>query len=115
MKLWLMVLAAACVFTVGARAADEGTAAKPAAKAACCVAHSSCDAVLAKLTLTDEQKQKIAALNEECGKVSCPKTARTKCMKGLSEILTAEQFAQVKESCGKSGGCPMKKAEPKTE
>jgi len=106
MKRWLMLLAAAVMVTVTVRAGDEAKAAKPdAPKMACGMAQSSCDDLLAKLTLTDEQKQKIAVLKEECGKIGCPVTARAKCLKGLSGILTAEQFAQVKAASGKSEGC----------
>ena len=68
----------------------------------------ACSATLAKLNLTEEQKTKVAALQAECKKAGCTAESSAAMMKGLEQVLTAEQLAQCKTECAKGGGsCPM--------
>ena len=103
--LGLMLAGVLLLGTTAAFAAEGcGGGAADAPKAAKC---SLCDAALSKMKLTDDQKTKIAALKEECQKVGCSIKGREKCLAGLKEILTAEQFAEVKAATEKAGkgGC----------
>lgn len=74
-----------------------------------------CGDLLSKLNLTEQQKTKIAELKATCDKEGCTQETHAKFMKGLKEILTAEQIAQCKAECAKTakGGCPMAQDESK--
>ena len=75
---------------------------------ACCasgVSHSgkmAC-ANLADLNLTADQKAKIEAWQAECMKAGCTKESRQAFLTHAKEILSPEQFAQLKAQCKKSG------------
>jgi Spy/CpxP family protein refolding chaperone len=74
-----------------------------------------CSDVLSKLNLTDDQKKKIADLKAECDKGGCSADGQAKYMKGLKEILTAEQIEQCKAECEKAHktACPFTKSDSK--
>jgi gamma-glutamyl phosphate reductase len=79
--------------------------AKKAAKPACCVA-------LEKLTLTADQKAKVAELQAECKKAGCPVEGQKKMAEGLKKILTDQQYQEWEKACAeakKAGGCPSGK------
>ena len=101
----VLVLSASAAFAqCGACPAGEGAKVK-AAKPACCAA-------LEKLTLTDDQKTKVAELQKECKAVGCSVESRKKMAGGLKGVLTDEQYQQWEKTCAelkKSGGCPMSK------
>jgi Spy/CpxP family protein refolding chaperone len=108
----VVALGAASVFAGGACCAagkDKKISAKADGKA-------GCGDVFAKLNLTDEQKTKLAALKAECDKEGCSEASHTKFMKGMKEILTAEQLALCESECKKEtkSGCPYMKGEKKS-
>jgi hypothetical protein len=57
---------------------------------------------LATLNLTPDQKSKIEAWQAECMKAGCTKESRKTFLKQAKSILSAEQFAQLKEQCNAS-------------
>lgn len=73
---------------------------------ACC-AHSASKANLmacvnlATLNLTADQKTKIEAWQAECMKAGCTKESRQTFLTHAKEILSPEQFAQLKAQCKK--------------
>ena len=95
----------------GAKA--EGADAKAGAKMTC-----PCMCVQG-ITLTDEQKAKVDALQAKC-KDGCPKGCCKACKAELKTILTEEQFAQLEQNCkackkDKASCCPKKEEAPKQE
>jgi Spy/CpxP family protein refolding chaperone len=54
---------------------------------------------LASLNLNGDQKSKIEAWQSECMKDGCTKESRHKFMQQAKGILTAEQFAKLKQEC----------------
>ena len=77
-----------------------GAAAKGEARAmSAAVCQGACSNAMSKLTLTDEQKVKIAALQAECPKDKCNKAAADKFMSGMEKVLTAEQMVAFKAAC----------------
>ncbi len=58
-----------------------------------------CEGVFSKLNLTDDQKAKIAAVQEGCKGTSCPVTRKQKMETELKNILTPEQFKQWQDAC----------------
>jgi hypothetical protein len=83
-------------------------------KACCAKGVSKADAMacvnLATLNLTPDQKAKIETWQAECMKAGCTKESRHTFLKQARGILSAQQFAQLKEQCQKSA-----KATKKTE
>jgi hypothetical protein len=77
---------------------------------ACCAKNAShTDGVAcidyASLNLTVDQKSKIQAWQAECTKAGCTKESRTTFLKQAKGILSAEQYAKLKEQCeAKSSG-----------
>ena len=63
-----------------------------------------CAADLASLNLNADQKGKIEAWQAECMKGGCTKESRHKFMQQAKGILSAEQFAKLKEQCKRPGG-----------
>jgi len=85
------------VFVVSASAAFAQCGACPAGtakpgKPPYCVA-------LEKLTLTDDQKAKVAGLQKECMANGCSPEARKKMAEGLKGVLTDEQYKQWEQAC----------------
>jgi hypothetical protein len=58
---------------------------------------------LASLNLTADQKTKIEAWQSECMKAGCTKESRAKFLQQAQGILSADQYAKLKEQCNKSG------------
>jgi hypothetical protein len=90
------LVAAAMLIASSAFAGDKACCAKGVTnteKAAC--------ADLAALNLTPDQKAKIEAWQAECMKAGCTKESRQTFLKQAKEILSAEQFAQLKAACKK--------------
>jgi hypothetical protein len=74
---------------------------------ACCAngvskANSMACVNLATLNLTPDQKTKIETWQAECMKAGCTKESRKTFLKQAKEILSAEQFAQLKAQCKKT-------------
>ena len=59
----------------------------------------ACQASLATLNLTAEQKMKMDAAMAEHHKAGCNEATEAKYMKEAEGILTAEQFAKFKAEC----------------
>ena len=53
----------------------------------------------ASLSLTADQKTKIEAWQAECSKAGCTKESRRTFLKQAKGILSADQFAKLKEQC----------------
>ncbi len=94
------------------------------ADGACCAGHGdsakgdkamTCNDTFSKLNLTEDQKSKLAALKADCMKTGCTPESRDKFMKGLKQILTADQYSQFQSACEKAAkaGCPMAQTEAK--
>lgn len=117
---WMLVsavLASGPALYAGGACCPSKKSDKTAAKADQADKAGGCGDVLSKLNLTDEQKKKVEALKADCDKDGCTEATQAKFMKGLKEILTAEQIAQCKAECEKANktACPMmKKDEPKS-
>jgi len=74
---------------------------------ACCtkgVLHSGKTACASfdNLGLTTEQKSKMEAWQADCMKAGCTQASRAKFLEQAKGILTADQFAKVKELCDKA-------------
>ena len=89
------VVAAAMLIAAPAFAGGKGCCAKNASNQAAC-------ANLARLNLTSDQKSKIEAWQSECMKAGCTKESRAKFMSQAKGILSADQYAKLKEQCAKS-------------
>jgi hypothetical protein len=74
---------------------------------ACCAKGASNEKVacadFASLNLTADQKSKINAWQSQCMKAGCTKESRAKFLKQAKGILSADQYAKLKEQCEKSG------------
>jgi hypothetical protein len=74
---------------------------------ACCAKGAHGDKVacanFASLNLNADQKSKIEAWQSECMKAGCTKESRAKFLKQAKGILSADQYAKLKEQCEKSG------------
>lgn len=83
---------------------------------ACCpskakAAASACQDKFGKLNLTDAQKTKLSALDGRVKNATSTSEGKAMYQKGLEEILTADQLAQLKASCEKdAAGCAKEKA-----
>jgi Spy/CpxP family protein refolding chaperone len=60
---------------------------------------AACEASLASLDLTPEQKTKMDALMAEHHKAGCSKESEKTYMKEAKEVLNADQFAKFKAEC----------------
>jgi len=60
---------------------------------------AACQASMASLDLTADQKTKMDAVMAEHGKAGCSKATEAKYMKEAKGILTKEQYAKFKAEC----------------
>ncbi len=91
------LVAAAMLIASSAFAGDKACCAKGVshgAKTAC--------ASFDNLGLTAEQKSKMEAWQADCMKAGCTQASRAKFLEQAKGILTADQFAKVKELCDKN-------------
>jgi len=86
-------------------AGDHACCAKGAQKA-----NSIACVNLATLNLTTDQKTKIEAWRTECMNAGCTKESRQTFLNRAKEILTAEQFAQLRTQCKKMGAAKNSEA-----
>jgi hypothetical protein len=97
-KITTAVLVAAAMLTASSTfAGDKACCAKGVShtdKAAC--------AGFDNLGLTAEQKSKLESWQADCMKAGCTQASRAKFLAQAKGILTANQFAKVKELCGKT-------------
>ena len=82
-------------------------------KAGCCAKNASHTEGVAcidyaSLNLTADQKSKIEAWQAECTKAGCTKESRHAFLKQAKGILSADQFAKLKEQCKASKGSETK-------
>jgi hypothetical protein len=101
----IALMAAATLIASSAFAGDKACCAKGAShtdKTAC--------ADLAALNLTPDQKAKIEAWQADCMKAGCTKESRQTFLKQAKGVLSAEQFAQLKEGCKKSANAKKTQA-----
>jgi hypothetical protein len=74
---------------------------------ACCAKSASNDKAMctdfASLNLTADQKSKLEAWQSECVNAGCTKESRAKFLHQAKGILSADQYAKLKEQCEKSG------------
>ena len=91
------LVAVAMLIASSAFAGDKACCANGASKA-----NSMACANLATLNLTSDQKTKIETWQAECMKAGCTKESRKTFLKQAKEILSAEQFAQLKAQCKKT-------------
>jgi hypothetical protein len=64
-------------------------------------AKAACQAAMASLNLSSEQKTTMDAALEEHHKAGCTEASETKFMEAAKSTLTAEQFAKFKAECQK--------------
>ena len=78
-----------------------------AGEKACCAKGAHGDKVacanFASLHLTADQKSKIETWQADCMKTGCTKESRAKFLRQAKGILSADQYAKLKEQCEKSG------------
>jgi hypothetical protein len=91
------LVAVAMLMASSAFAGDKACCANGASKA-----NSMACVNLATLNLTSDQKTKIETWQAECMKAGCTKESRKTFLKQAKEILSAEQFAQLKAQCKKT-------------
>ena len=92
----LIALTVAGLFAAGTMFAGEhGNCAKKVGNEA----KMACQASLANLNLTAEQKTKMDAAMAEHHKAGCNEASEAKFMKDAEGILTTEQFAKFKAEC----------------
>ena len=96
-KFTITTLAAAAILVASsAFAGDHACCAKGAANA-----QSMACVNLGLLNLTPDQRTKIEAWQAECMKAGCTKESRQTFLGRAKEILSPEQFAQLKAQCKK--------------
>ena len=106
-KVFGWMLAAVVLTSASTVFANCGTCeggAKAKSDKPCCVA-------LEKVKLTDAQKTKVAALQDECKGISCPIATQKKMAESLKGILTDKQYQQWEKACAataKGDGCGAK-------
>ena len=93
----LALLAAALLFAMSpafaGKSGDHSCCAQTAAHSdAMCLNYASLD-------LTADQKSKIEAWQAECTKAGCTKESRRTFLKQAKGVLSAEQFAKLKQQC----------------
>jgi Spy/CpxP family protein refolding chaperone len=94
----LIALVTAGLFAAGTMFAGEhGNCTKQVGNEA----KMACQASLASLNLTAEQKTKMDAAMEEHHKAGCTEASETKYMETAKSILTKEQYAKFKAECKK--------------
>jgi len=106
------------VVLMGMVSVQAGDACCKAGKAGGAAAKAGCADVWSQLNVTPEQQAKIDALKAECDEGACEKAAHAKFKAGIQQILTAEQFAQLKGHCdkrAKGGACPFTSTQEKKE
>jgi Spy/CpxP family protein refolding chaperone len=86
-------------------AGDQACCAKGAANP-----HAMACMNLASLNLTPDQKTKIEAWQTECMKAGCTKEGRQTFLNRAKEILSPEQFAQLKAQCKKTANAKKSEA-----
>jgi hypothetical protein len=91
------LVAVAMLMASSAFAGDKACCANGASKA-----NSMACVNLATLNLRSDQKTKIETWQAECMKAGCTKESRKTFLKQAKEILSAEQFAQLKTQCKKT-------------
>ena len=92
----LITLAVAGLFAAGTMFADEhGNCAKKVGNEE----KVACQASMANLNLTAEQKTKMDAAMAEHHKAGCTEASEAKFMKDAEGILTPEQYAKFKAEC----------------
>ena len=91
------LVAVAMLMASSAFAGDKACCANGASKA-----NSMACVNLATLNLRSDQKTKIETWQAECMKAGCTKESRKTFLKQAKEILSAEQFAQLKAQCKKT-------------
>ena len=91
------LVAVAMLMTSSAFAGDKACCANGASKS-----NSMACVNLATLNLRSDQKTKIETWQAECMKAGCTKESRKTFLKQAKEILSAEQFAQLKAQCKKT-------------
>lgn len=74
---------------------------------ACCAKNASNNSKamctdFASLNVNADQKSKLEAWQAECMKAGCTKESREKFMHQAKKILSADQYAKLKEQCEKS-------------
>jgi hypothetical protein len=73
----------------------------------CCAKNASNNKAMctdfASLNLTADQKSKLEAWQSDCVKAGCTKESRAKFLHQAKGILSADQYAKLKEQCEKSG------------
>jgi hypothetical protein len=99
------LVAAAMLMASSAFAGDHACCAKGASKA-----NAMACVNLATLNLTPDQKTKIEGWQAECVKAGCTKESRKTFLKQAKGILSAEQFAQLKEQCKKNANAKKTQA-----
>lgn len=70
---------------------------------ACCASKTGkmeCSQIYAKLNLTPEQKGKLDTYQEACEKDGCTEGSMQKYFAQAKEVLSAEQYTQLKAACG---------------
>ena len=80
-------------------------------KKACCASQSGkmeCSQIYAKLNLTPEQKSKLDPLQARCEKDGCTEDSMKKYFQEAKKVLSAEQYAQLKDQCSKMEKHPAK-------
>ena len=60
---------------------------------------AECSKGYEKMNLSAEQKAKLDGLQATCHKAGCTKESMAAFMKGARDVLSAEQFAQLKAEC----------------
>src|SRR6476620_3457748 len=94
----IALVATAMLAASSAFAGDYACCAKGAANA-----QSVACVNLASLNLTSDQKTKIETWQAQCIKAGCTKQSRETFLTQAKEILSAEQFAQLKAQCKNMG------------
>ena len=95
----LIALVAAGLFTAGTLfAGEQADSVKKVANQEKAV----CQASMASLNLTADQKTKMDVVMAEHHKAGCSKESEAKFMKEAEGILTADQFAKFKAECNKT-------------
>jgi len=104
-KITTTALVAAAMLASSAFAGDKACCAKGAANT-----NSTACVNLATLNLTPDQKGKIEAWQAECMKAGCTSESRKTFLKQAEGILSAQQFAQLKAQCKKTGSAKKTEA-----
>ena len=98
MKTLILAVVSALTLTV----ISPAFAGKKGDHSCCATTASHSDAACldyASLNLTADQKTKIEAWQADCTKAGCTKESRRTFLKQAKGILSAEQFAKLKEQC----------------